>query len=58
MKRGSQIAVNGTIRQSTESASNRQRQRRGSCEMANPAHEATTIVIGTASAMTNSEFAA
>ena len=47
MKRGSQIAVSGTIIQRTEKATKRRRQRWEICEIANPALEAMTTVIGT-----------
>jgi hypothetical protein len=57
MKRGSQIAVSGTIRQTTDRAMRRRRHRCEIWDMANPASEATTTVVGTASVATSSELA-
>ena len=53
----SQIAVSGTMRSSTASATSPWRVRVGSWAIANPAHEATTMVSGTARAATRNELA-
>src|SRR5688500_16138736 len=57
MKRGTQMAVRGTIRQPTERTRNRVRHVPENCEIAKPAIEANTIVAGTATAATMSELA-
>ena len=55
-KRGTSSAVIGTIRSTSDSATSALRARRGSCDIAKPAHEATSTDSGTASATTSSEF--
>jgi hypothetical protein len=55
-KRGSQTAVTGIISTANDTSVNTSRARCGSCDMANPAREAMSIVNGTASMATNAEL--
>ena len=55
--RGTSSAVVGTISATNESARTARDTRGGSCEIAKPAHEATSTASGTAIAATSSEFA-
>ena len=57
-KRGSQTAVTGIISTANDMSVRASRARCGSCDMANPAREATRIVNGTASTTTNAELSA